>query len=66
MPKEVITTLKTYCESGTFRRGKESDSGDAGIAIFGNTDQLVDEMLRTGHLFQPMPEAAVPAPRASR
>ena len=22
MPKEVITTLKTYCESGTFARGK--------------------------------------------
>ena len=25
MPKEVITTLKTYCESGTFQRGKEAD-----------------------------------------
>ena len=24
MPKEVVTTLKTYCESGSFARGKES------------------------------------------
>ena len=27
MPKEVITTLKTYCESGTFQRGQEAVSG---------------------------------------
>jgi ATP-dependent Lon protease len=27
MPKEVITTLKTYCESGQFQRGKEADTG---------------------------------------
>lgn len=27
MPKEVITTLKTYCESGTFARGKDALSG---------------------------------------
>jgi ATP-dependent Lon protease len=56
MPKEVITTLKTYCESGTFQRGKESDSGDASIAMFGNTNQPVDVMVQTGHLFEPMPE----------
>ena len=23
MPQEVVTTLKTYCESGSFARGKE-------------------------------------------
>ena len=32
MPKEVVTTLKTYCESGTFARGKESLAGKASIA----------------------------------
>jgi hypothetical protein len=26
MPKEVITTMKTYCESGTFQRGQEAAS----------------------------------------
>ena len=55
MPKEVITTLKTYCESGTFQRGKEADSGEASIAMFGNTNQPVDVMVQTGHLFAPMP-----------
>lgn len=56
MPKEVITTLKTYCESGTFQRGKEADSGEASIAMFGNTNQPVDVMVQTGHLFAPMPD----------
>lgn len=56
MPKEVVTTLKTYCESGTFQRGKEADSGDASLAMFGNTNQPVDVMVQTGHLFAPMPD----------
>jgi len=56
MPKEVITTLKTYCESGTFARGKDSLSGMASIALFGNTNQPVEVMVRSSHLFMPMPE----------
>ncbi len=56
MPKEVITTLKTYCESGSFARGKESITGKASIAMFGNTNQPVDVMVRSSHLFMPMPD----------
>lgn len=56
MPKEVITTMKTYCESGTFQRGQEAVSGDASIAMFGNTNQPIDVMVQTGHLFEPMPD----------
>jgi ATP-dependent Lon protease len=56
MPKEVITTLKTYCESGTYQRGKESASGDASLALFGNTNQPVEIMVQSGHLFSPMPD----------
>ncbi len=56
MPKEVITTLKTYCESGQFQRGKESDTGDASLAMFGNTNQPIDVMVQQGHLFAPMPD----------
>ena len=56
MPKEVITTMKTYCESGTYQRGTESASGDASIAMFGNTNQPVDVMVQRGHLFEPMPD----------
>jgi ATP-dependent Lon protease len=56
MPKEVVTTLKTYCESGTFQRGQEAASGDASIAWFGNTNQPIDVMVQTSHLFAPMPD----------
>jgi ATP-dependent Lon protease len=56
MPKEVITMLKTYCESGQFQRGQEALAGYASIAMFGNTQQPVDVMVQTGHLFAPMPD----------
>lgn len=56
MPQEVITTLKTYCESGTFARGKDALSGHASIALFGNTNQPVDVMVRSSHLFMPLPD----------
>lgn len=56
MPKEVITTMKTFCESGTFQRGQEAASGDASIAMFGNTNQPIDVMVQMGHLFEPMPD----------
>ena len=56
MPKEVITTLKTYCESGRFQRGQEAKSGYASLALFGNTNQPVDIMVASGHLFAPMPD----------
>ena len=56
MPKEVITTMKTYCESGSYQRGTEAASGDASIALFGNTNQPIDVMVQSGHLFEPMPD----------
>jgi len=56
MPKEIITTLKTYCESGTFARGKEALTGKASIAMFGNTNQPVEVMVQSSHLFVPMPD----------
>ena len=55
MPKEVITTMKTYCESGKFQRGPEESAGYASIGMFGNTRQPVDVMVQTSHLFEPMP-----------
>ena len=56
MPKEVITTLKTYCESGQYQRGQESVAGYASMAMFGNTQQPVEVMVQTGHLFEPLPD----------
>ena len=54
MPQEVVTTLKTYCESGTFARGKDALTGHASMALFGNTNQPVDVMVRSSHLFAPI------------
>jgi ATP-dependent Lon protease len=31
-------------------------AGDASIAMFGNTNQPIDVMVQTGHLFAPMPD----------
>ena len=56
MPREVITMMKTYCESGQFQRGQEAMAGYASMAMFGNTQQPVDVMVQTGHLFAPMPD----------
>lgn len=56
MPKEVITSLKTYCESGAFARGKEALSGKASIVLFGNMNQQIDVLVQSSHLFAPMPE----------
>lgn len=56
MPKEVVTTLKTYCESGEFARGKESLSAQASLALFGNTNQPIEVMMRHSHLFSPLPD----------
>lgn len=56
MPKEVITTMKTYCESGTFQRGHDAASGEASIAMFGNTNQPIEVLVQSGHLFEPMPD----------
>lgn len=56
MSKDVITTMKTYCESGTFQRDREAATGDASIAMFGNTNQPVDVMVQSSHLFEPMPD----------
>jgi ATP-dependent Lon protease len=48
--------MKTYSESGQFQRGQEAMAGYASIALFGNTQQPVDVMVQTGHLFAPLPE----------
>ena len=56
MPKEAVTILKTYCESGKYQRGQEETTGHASLAMFGNTQQPIDVMVQTGHLFAPMPD----------
>ena len=54
--KEGVNILKGYMESGEFSRGKESIRADGGIVMVGNFDVDVEEELRQGHLFGPMPK----------
>src|SRR5436853_248298 len=54
--KEGVNILKGYMESGEFSRGKESIRAEGGIVMVGNFDVDVDEELRNGHLFGPMPK----------
>src|ERR1019366_5692953 len=42
--------------SGSYQRGQEPVTGEASIALFGNTNQPIDVMVQTGHLFAPMPD----------
>jgi uncharacterized protein (TIGR02653 family) len=54
--KEGVNILKGYMESGEFSRGKESIRADGGIVMVGNFDVDVQNELRNGHLFGPMPK----------
>lgn len=55
--KTAIQILKDYMESGSFRRGREEISADASIVFLGNINQPVDVLVRTSHLFAPLPDA---------
>lgn len=56
MPKELVPMLQTYCESGQFQRGSEAATGEASLALFGNTNRPVDVMVQSSHLFEPLPD----------
>ena len=54
--KDGVNILKGYMESGEFSRGKESIRANGGIVMVGNFDVDVQEELRRGNLFGPMPK----------
>jgi ATP-dependent Lon protease len=54
--RTAIQILKDYMESGSFSRGREELVAEASIVFAGNINQPVDVMVRSGTLFQPMPE----------
>ena len=55
--KDGIQILKDFMESGSFVRGKEVISANASMVFVGNLDKPVDMLVRTHHLFEPLPEA---------
>ncbi|WP_129665064.1 BREX system Lon protease-like protein BrxL, partial [Phytoactinopolyspora endophytica] len=54
--KDGVNILKGYMESGEFSRGKESIKATGGIVMVGNFDVDVEDQLRKGHLFGPLPK----------
>jgi ATP-dependent Lon protease len=54
--KDGIQILKDYMESGSFVRGKEVISANASMVFVGNIDKPVELLVRTHHLFEPLPE----------
>jgi len=54
--KEGVNILKGYMESGEFSRGKESIRAEGGVVMVGNFEVDVQDELRRGHLFGPMPK----------
>lgn len=54
--KSAIQILKDYMESGSFSRGREELVAEASMVFNGNINQPVDMLVRTGTLFNPLPE----------
>jgi len=56
--RDGIQLMKDYMESGSFSRGGGGElSGSASTVFNGNINQPVDTLLKTSHLFSPLPDA---------
>ncbi len=55
--KTAVQILKDYMESGSFSRGREELAAEASMVYLGNINQPVEVLVRTSHLFTPLPDA---------
>lgn len=55
--KSAIQILKDYMESGSFSRGREELTAEASMVFLGNINQPIEVLIRTSHLFAPLPDA---------
>lgn len=53
--KNGVSILKGYMEDGTFSRGSDIITAEGSIVLLGNIDGDVQSILKTTHLFYPMP-----------
>ncbi len=51
-----LNIMKGYMEDGAFSRGREIINAEGSIVFVGNIDGDIETMIRTSHLFQPMPK----------
>jgi len=54
--RDVVDILKDYMESGSFSRGREEITAKASICFLGNVNHPIDVLVKTSHLFQPLPD----------
>jgi ATP-dependent Lon protease len=54
--QDGIQILKDFMESGSFVRGKEVIAANASMVFVGNIDKPIDMLVKTHHLFEPLPE----------
>ena len=54
--RDVIDIMKDYLEAGSFSRGKEEITAKASVCFLGNVNQPVEVLVKTSHLFQPLPD----------
>jgi ATP-dependent Lon protease len=55
--RTAIQILKDYMEAGSFSRGRESLTAEASMVFVGNINQPVELLVKTKHLFDPLPLA---------
>ena len=57
--KDGVQIMKDYMASGSFARGREEIGATAAMVFVGNTNQPIDTLVKTSHLFAPFPPAMV-------
>ena len=57
--KDGVQIMKDYMASGSFARGRDAISAYASMVFVGNTNQPIDTLVKTSHLFAPFPEAMI-------
>ena len=57
--KDGVQIMKDYMASGSFARGRDSISANAGMVFVGNINQPVDVLIKTSHLLAPFPETMI-------
>jgi ATP-dependent Lon protease len=59
--KDGVQIMKDYMASGSFARGRDAINAYASMVFVGNTNQPIDTLVKTSHLFAPFPESMVDA-----
>lgn len=54
--KSGINIMKGYMEDGAFSRGRDIINAEGSIVFVGNIDGEIETIVRTSHLFYPMPK----------